>query len=48
MNKNGTTDEMDWVAMGQEEVQYQHNSADKIDICLIDVISCDWKSSKAS
>ena len=30
--------------MGQEEVQYQQNDADEIDICPIDILSCYWKS----
>ena len=45
VNENGTTDEMKWAAMGQEEVQDQHNDADEIDICLIDILLCYWKSS---
>ena len=31
--------------MGQEEVQYHQNDYDKLDICLIDILSCYWKSS---
>ena len=30
--------------MRQEEVQYQQNDADKLDICPIDILSCYWKS----
>ena len=45
VNENGTTDEMDWAAMLQEEVQDQHNDADKLGICPIDILSCYWKSS---
>ena len=40
VNKKGTTDEMDWSEMGQEEVQDQQNDADKLDIFLIDILSC--------
>ena len=39
VNGNGTTDDMDWAAMGQEEVQDQQNDADKLDICPIDSLS---------
>ena len=45
MNDKGTTDEMDWAAMLQEEVQDQPNDADKLGICPIDILSCYWKSS---
>ena len=31
--------------MGQEEVQYHQNDYEKLDICLIDILSCYWKSS---
>ena len=40
MNEKGTTDDMDWATMGQEEVKYQHNDAGKLDICLIYILSC--------
>ena len=40
VNENGTTNEMDWSAMGQKEVQDQHNYADKFDIFPIDILSC--------
>ena len=33
VDDNGTTDEMDWSEMGQEEFQDQQNDADKLDIC---------------
>ena len=39
MNKNGTTDEIDWSAMEQEEVQDKQNYSDKLDICLVDIVS---------
>ena len=39
VNKNGTTDEMDWDAMVQEEVKDQMNDADKYDISVIEVLS---------
>ena len=38
MNKNWKTDEMDWDAMVQEEVQDQLNYANKSDICAIDIL----------
>ena len=40
MNENRTTNDMDWSTMGQEEVQYQQNDAEKLDIFLIDVLLC--------
>ena len=45
VNKIGTTDEMDWSEMGQEEVKYQLNYAEKSDRFLIDILSHYWKSS---
>ena len=45
MNENETTDETDWAAMGQEMVQDQYNDYYKLDICLIDILSCYWKFS---
>ena len=39
VNENEKTDEMDWDAMGKEEVQYQQNDADELDICPIDILS---------
>ena len=45
VNENGTADDIDWDAMGQEEVQDQQNDADKLDICPIYLLSCYWKSS---
>ena len=38
-NKNGTTDEMAWAAMGKQEVQDQLNDSDKPDISAIDILS---------
>ena len=38
VNENGTTDERYWSTMGQEEVQDQHNDADKLEICPIYII----------
>ena len=40
MNDKGTTDEMDWAAMGNEEIHNQKNDADKLDKFLIDILSC--------
>ena len=48
MNKNGTTYDMAWDAMGQEEVQYQINDADKSDISAIKIILHYWKSSNGN
>ena len=48
LNENGTTDDMDWAEIGQKEVQYQQNDADKLDICPIDILSCYWKCSNAN
>ena len=45
VNENETTDDMDWAEIGQEEVQDQQNDDDKLDIFLIDILSCYWKSS---
>ena len=45
VNKNWTTDDMNWSAMGQEEVQGQKNDAEEIYICPIDILLCYWKSS---
>ena len=45
MNKNGTTDDMNWSAIRQEEVQGQKNDAEEIYICPIDILLCYWKSS---
>ena len=45
VNENGTMVEMDWYAMGQEEVQYQQNDSDELDKCPIDTLSCYWNSS---
>ena len=45
MNDNGPTDDMDWSAIGQEEVQDQQNYAEKLDIFPIDILLCYWKSS---
>ena len=39
VNENGTTDERYWSTMGQEEVQDQHNDADKLEICPIYILS---------
>ena len=39
MIDNGTTDEMNWVEMVQDEVQDQQNDADKLDIYRIDILS---------
>ena len=44
VNEKGTTDDMDWAAMGKEEVQYQQNDADELDICPIDILLFYWKS----
>ena len=38
-NKNGTTYDMSWAAIGQEELQYQLNDYDKSDISEIDILS---------
>ena len=43
-NKNGTTENMAWAAMGQEEVKDQLNDSDKSDMSVIDIISLYWKS----
>ena len=40
VNENRTTNDMDWYTMGQEEVQYHQNDAEKLDIFLIDVLLC--------
>ena len=40
VNEKGTTDDMDWAAMGKEEVQNQQNDSDELDICPIDILSC--------
>ena len=45
MNEKGITDEMDWSAIGKEEVQDHQNNADELDILLIDILSCYWKFS---
>ena len=45
VNDNGTTDDMDWVAMGKEEVQDQHNDANELEICPIYILSCNSKYS---
>ena len=45
VNKNGTIYEMDWAAMGQEEVQDQLNDAEKYNTCPINILSHYWKSS---
>ena len=42
-NEKGKTDDMDWYAMRQEEAKDQKNNADRLDICLLDIISCYWK-----
>ena len=39
INKNETTYDMDWAAMGQEDVKYKLNDAYKYDICPIDILS---------
>ena len=43
VNENRTKDDMAWAAMGQEEVQYQLNDADKYDITSRDIILNRWK-----
>ena len=43
MNEEGETDEMDWSAMGQEDMQDHINDADKLDICPVDNLSYYWK-----
>ena len=45
MNKNVTTDDMDWAEMGKEEVKDHLNDADKSDISPIDNILRYRKSS---
>ena len=45
VNENGKTDDMNWATMGKEEMQYQQNDADKLDISTIDILLCYWKSS---
>ena len=44
VNENEKTDDMDWDSMGQEDVQDQHIDADVLDICPIDILSCNWKT----
>ena len=44
MNENETADDMDWSAMGKEEMQDQQNDADEIDILPIDILLCYCKS----
>ena len=43
MNEKGTTDGMDWYALGQDKVQYQLNDADVLDIRPVNILSCYWK-----
>ena len=43
VNEKGTTDEMDWSIMEQEEAQNQQNDADVLEICPVDILSCYWK-----
>ena len=44
VDKNGTTDEIDWASMVQEEVQDHQNDADKLYICPINILLCYWRS----
>ena len=48
VNKNETTNEMSWDAMGREEVKEQLNDADKSDISAIDILSHYWKSASGN
>ena len=43
VNEKGTTDDMDWSAMGQEEMQDHQNDADLLNIYPVDIILCYWK-----
>ena len=38
LNEKGTTDDIDWAAMGKEEVNDNNNDAVELDICLIDIL----------
>ena len=42
VNKNGTTDEMVWATIRQEEVNDQLNDSNKSDISVIDIIPHYW------
>ena len=44
MNEKGTKNDMDWSVMVQEEAQDQKNDSDVLDIYLVDIIVCYWKS----
>ena len=44
VNEKGTRYEMDWAAMGREEVQDQQNDADELEISPIDILQYYWKS----
>ena len=45
VNKDGTTDEMEWAAMELEEVQDQLNDSDEIYHTPVDIISYHWRPS---
>ena len=40
MNEKGTTDGMDWYALGQDKVQYHLNDTDVLDIRPVNILSC--------
>ena len=43
MNEEGATDEMEWAAMEQEEVQDQLNDADEIYHISVEILSHYWR-----